>query len=103
MPWATSQFKRASGRFVFRGRLDDKPVLPPHGYLHLVFLVTEQAINSQINEERQRDLASVRVDPRTARSHGLREVVLATPRDRRRLQPELRRLVPAASDEPRVT
>ena len=39
----------------------------------LVFLATEQAINSQINAERQRTLADVRVHPPTARAHGLRE------------------------------
>jgi len=71
VPWATGRFKTPSGRFVFPDRLDDDPVLPPDGYLHLVFLATEQAINSQINEEQQRSLASVRVHPRTAEAHGM--------------------------------
>ena len=73
VPWASGEFKTASGRFAFPDHLDDDPVLPPDGYLHLVFLATEQAINSQINEERQQALASVRVHPRTAGAHGLRD------------------------------
>jgi anaerobic selenocysteine-containing dehydrogenase len=73
VPWADGEFKTASGRFVFPDRFDDDPVLPPEGYLHLVFLATEQAINSQINEERQQDRARVRVHPRTAQAHGLAE------------------------------
>jgi anaerobic selenocysteine-containing dehydrogenase len=71
VPWTQGEFKTPSGRFVFPERFDDDPVVPPAGHLHLVFLATELAINSQINHERQRDLASVRVHPRTARAHGL--------------------------------
>jgi anaerobic selenocysteine-containing dehydrogenase len=73
VPWATGEFKTPSGRFVFPDRLDDDPVVPPEGHLHLLFLATEAAINSQINEDRQRDPAGVRVHPRTAEAHGLRE------------------------------
>src|SRR5919108_37788 len=71
VPWSDGTFKTASGRFVFPERFDDDPVIAPDGYLHLVFLATEHAINSQITGERQRDLASVRVHPRTASAHGV--------------------------------
>jgi anaerobic selenocysteine-containing dehydrogenase len=71
VPWAEGAFKTPSGRFVFPERFDDDPVVAPAGYLHLVFLATEHAINSQINHERQRGLASVRVHPRTASAHGV--------------------------------
>lgn len=71
VPWATGVFKTPSGRFDFPERFDDDPVVAPDGHLHLVFLATEHAINSQVDEDRQRDLASVRVHPHTAAAHGL--------------------------------
>jgi anaerobic selenocysteine-containing dehydrogenase len=72
-PWADGAFKTPSGRFVFPDRFDDDPVVPPEGHLHLVFLATDGAINSQITAERQRGPAVVRVHPVTARQHGVVE------------------------------
>jgi anaerobic selenocysteine-containing dehydrogenase len=68
VPWASGEFKTPSGRFAFPDRFDDDPVIAPEGYLHLVFLATERAINSQINAEP--GLASVRVHPRAAAARG---------------------------------
>jgi len=83
VPWASGVFKTPNGRFAFPRHFDDDPVMAPEGHLHLVFLATEHAINSQIDEERQRDLAWVRVHPRTAAAHGVVEgeaVMLLSPR-----------------------
>jgi anaerobic selenocysteine-containing dehydrogenase len=70
VPWAAGEFKTPTRRFSFPDRFDDDPVVPPDGYLHLVFLATDKAINSQINEERQRGPATVRVHPATAAGVG---------------------------------
>jgi anaerobic selenocysteine-containing dehydrogenase len=76
VPWATGEFKTPSGRFTFPDRFDDDPVVAPEGHLHLVFLASESAINSQINRRGDsmaslEGRASVRVHPRTAAAEGL--------------------------------
>lgn len=83
VPWATGHFKTPTGRFTFPDRFDDDPVVPPDGHLHLVFLASESAINSQIN--RPGDGASgpegravVRVHPETAAAAGLADDADAT-------------------------
>jgi anaerobic selenocysteine-containing dehydrogenase len=54
VPWADGRFKTASGRFAFPPVLDDDPVLPPADYpLHLIALASEDAINSQVKEDRR--------------------------------------------------
>jgi anaerobic selenocysteine-containing dehydrogenase len=78
VPWADGRFKTPSGRFAFPERFDDDPVVPPEGALHLVFLATDHAINSQVVEARQRGPASVRVHPRAAAARGLGDGDAAT-------------------------
>jgi anaerobic selenocysteine-containing dehydrogenase len=79
VPWADGKFKTASGRFVFPAALDDDPVLPPPAFpLHLIALASEQAINSQVPEDRRRRAAvTARVHPDVARSRGLGDGALA--------------------------
>jgi anaerobic selenocysteine-containing dehydrogenase len=73
VPWADGTFKTPSGRFVFPPALDDDPVLPPEEFpLHLTFLASEGAINSQIRDHRrQAGPVTVQVHPDTARARGL--------------------------------
>jgi len=76
VPWATGEFKTPTGRFAFPERFDDDPVVAPPGHLHLVFLASESAINSQINRRGDADAkqvgrAVVRVHPRTAAAKGV--------------------------------
>ena len=73
VPWADGKFKTASGRFVFPPVLDDDPVLPPAEFpLHLTFLASEGAINSQVREDRrQRGYVTAQVHPAAASVGGL--------------------------------
>ena len=73
MPWADGRFKTPSGRFVFPAALDDDPVLPPSEFpLHLTFLASEGAINSQVREDRRRaGSVTAQVHPATAKARGL--------------------------------
>jgi anaerobic selenocysteine-containing dehydrogenase len=76
VPWATGEFKTPTGRFAFPEGFDDDPVVAPPGHLHLVFLASESAINSQINRRGDADAkqvgrAVVRVHPRTAAVEGV--------------------------------
>ena len=73
VPWADGKFKTASGRFVFPPRLDDDPVLPPPEFpLHLTFLASESAINSQVREDRRRGgCVTAQVHPAAAQARGL--------------------------------
>ncbi len=78
VPWSTGTFKTPTGRFAFPERFDDDPVVAPPGHLHLVFLASESAINSQINRRddatvNREGRAGVRVHPRTAQAHGFAE------------------------------
>ena len=73
VPWAEGTFKTASGRFVFPPALDDDPVLPPGEYpLHLTFLASEGAINSQVRDDRRRPgSVTAQVHPAAATARGL--------------------------------
>jgi anaerobic selenocysteine-containing dehydrogenase len=73
VPWADGTFKTASGRFVFPPTLDDDPVLPPAEFpLHLTFLASEGAINSQVREDRRRrGSVTAQVHPASAKARGL--------------------------------
>jgi anaerobic selenocysteine-containing dehydrogenase len=86
VPWATGEFKTASRRFAFPEGFHDDPVLPPADYpLHMIFQATDQAINSQIGEERQQGPLTVRVHPDTTGPAGLGEgspAHLVSPRGR---------------------
>jgi anaerobic selenocysteine-containing dehydrogenase len=74
VPWATGRFKTPSGRFRFPETFDDDPVLPGAEYpLHLVFLATEGAINSQVRRELQEGPSTARVHPACAAREGLAE------------------------------
>ena len=78
VPWATGQFKTSTRRFAFPEGFDDDPVVAPPGYLHLVFLASESAINSQINRRDDAGAsgvgpAEVRVHPRTAAAEGVHD------------------------------
>ena len=73
VPWAEGKFKTASGRFVFPPVMDDDPVLPPADFpLHLTFLASEGAINSQVREDRRRaGRVTAQVHPAAAKARGL--------------------------------
>ena len=73
VPWSDGKFKTASGRFAFPPALDDDPVLPPAEFpLHLTFLASEGAINSQVREDRRHaGSVTAQVHPATARARGL--------------------------------
>ena len=73
VPWADGTFKTPSGRFAFPPALDDDPVLPPAEFpLHLTFLASEGAINSQVRDaRRQPGPVRVQVHPDTAKARGL--------------------------------
>ena len=73
VPWADGKFRTASGRFVFPAALDDDPVLPPAEFpLHLTFLASESAINSQVREDRrQPGCVTAQVHSTTAKARGL--------------------------------
>jgi len=73
VPWADGTFKTPSGRFAFPPVLDDDPVLPPPDYpLHLTFVASEGAINSQVRDDRRREGGvSARVHPAAAAASGL--------------------------------
>jgi anaerobic selenocysteine-containing dehydrogenase len=75
VPFADGKFKTASGRFVFPPALDDDPVLPPADFpLHLIALASEDAINSQVKEDRRRaDAVTACVHPDAAKAHGLED------------------------------
>ena len=86
VPWADGRFRTPSGRFAFPRALDDDPVLPPADYpLHLTALATDQAVNSQIPEERQQGALAASVHPETASALGLADgdaAVVIAPRGR---------------------
>ena len=73
VPWAEGKFKTPSGRFAFPAALDDDPVLPPAEFpLHLTFLASEGAINSQVREDRRRTgRVTAQVHSSTAAARGL--------------------------------
>jgi anaerobic selenocysteine-containing dehydrogenase len=75
VPYADGKFKTASGRFVFPPTLDDDPVLPPAEFpLHLIAVASEDAINSQVRDDRRRAGAvTACVHPDAARACGLRD------------------------------
>jgi anaerobic selenocysteine-containing dehydrogenase len=90
VPWATGEFKTPSRRFAFPAELDDDPVLPPADHpLHLIFLASDKAINSQVNKERQRGPLTARVHAATAAAAGLQDgdvADLVSPRGRLRIR-----------------
>ena len=75
VPFADGKFKTASGRFAFPPVLDDDPVLPSAEFpLHLIALASEDAINSQVRDDRRRTGAvTACVHPQTAAARGLRD------------------------------
>jgi anaerobic selenocysteine-containing dehydrogenase len=75
VPYADGKFKTASGRFAFPPALDDDPVLPSAEFpLHLIALASEDAINSQVRDDRRRAGAvTACVHPDAASACGLRD------------------------------
>ena len=75
VPWADGKFRTPSGRFAFPPALDDDPVLPSAEFpLHLIALASEDAINSQVREDRRRSgRVSARVHPSVAEARGLHD------------------------------
>jgi anaerobic selenocysteine-containing dehydrogenase len=73
VPWADGRFKTTSGRFSFPPALDDDPVLPSADFpLHLTFLASEGAINSQVRDDRRRPGRVIaQVHPAAATARGL--------------------------------
>ena len=72
VPWADGRFKTPSGRFRFPPALDDDPVLPSVEFpFHLIALASEDAINSQVRDERRAAGAvTARVNAGVARARG---------------------------------
>jgi len=74
VPWADGKFATPSGRFVFPRVFDDDPVVPPAAFpLHLIALASEDAINSQVKDDRRHgDPVMASVNSTTAQASALR-------------------------------
>ena len=74
VPWADGKFATPSGRFVFPRVFDDDPVVPPAAFpLHLIALASEDAINSQVKDDRRHgDPVTACVSSTTAQASALR-------------------------------